>query len=83
MSSEIIRILDDCINQEITIKLRDSRVIQGNLQAFDQQMNLILTNAKDITEVDAKNLDKIILRGDNIIIASLPVKSDSSNSKDK
>ena len=83
MSSEIIRTLDDCINQEITIKLRDSRVIQGNLQAFDQQMNLILTNAKDITEVDAKNLDKIILRGDNIIIASLPVKSDSSNSKDK
>ena len=83
MSSEIIRILDDCINQEITIKLRDGRVIQGNLQAFDQQMNLILTNAKDITEVDAKNLDKIILRGDNIIIASLPVKSDSSNSKDK
>ena len=83
MSSEIIRILDDCISQEITIKLRDSRVIQGNLQAFDQQMNLILTNAKDITEVDAKNLDKIILRGDNIIIASLPVKSDSSNSKDK
>ena len=83
MSSEIIRILDDCISQEITIKLRDNRVIQGNLQAFDQQMNLILTNAKDITEVDAKNLDKIILRGDNIIIASLPVKSDSSNSKDK
>ena len=83
MSSEIIKILDDCINQEITIKLRDGRVIQGNLKGFDQQMNLILTNAKDITEVDAKNLDKIILRGDNIIIASLPVKSDSSNSKDK
>lgn len=79
MSSEIIKILDDCVNQEITIKLRDGRVIQGNLNGFDPQMNLILTNAKDITEADAKNLDKIILRGDNIIIASLPEKSNTSN----
>ncbi len=45
-------------------------------------MNLILTNAKDITENDAKNLDDIVLRGDNIIIVSLPDKSNSLNLKD-
>ena len=75
MSSEIVRTLDDCVDKEIVIKLRDGRIIQGTLQAFDQQMNLILINTKDITEENVKNLDKIILRGDNIIMASLPEKS--------
>ena len=75
MSSEIVRTLDDCVDKEIVIKLRDGRIIQGTLQAFDQQMNLILINTKDITEENGKNLDKIILRGDNIIMASLPEKS--------
>ena len=77
MSSEIVKLLDDCVNKVIVIKLRNKRTIQGSLQAFDQQMNLILTNAEDITQDDVKSLDKIILRGDNIIMVSLPEKSDS------
>jgi small nuclear ribonucleoprotein len=82
LSSEIIKILDECINKVIVIKLRNKKTIQGNLQAFDQQMNIILTNSEDITEDDAKSLDKIILRGDSIIIVSLPDKSNSLNPKD-
>jgi small nuclear ribonucleoprotein len=82
LSSEIVKILEDCVNKVIVIKLRNKKTIQGNLQAFDQQMNLILTNSEDITEDDAKSLDKIILRGDNIIIVSLPDKSNSLNPKD-
>jgi transcription initiation factor TFIID TATA-box-binding protein len=57
LSSEIDKSLEDCVNQVIIIKLRNKRTLQANLKAFDQQMNLILTNAKDITENDAKNLD--------------------------
>ena len=82
MSSEIVKILDDYLNKVIVIKLRNKKTIQGNLQAFDQQMNLILTNSKDITEGDVKSLDKIILRGDNIIMVSFPEKSNSLNPKD-
>jgi len=74
--------LDECVNKVIVIKLRNKKTIQGNLQAFDQQMNIILTNSEDITEDDVKSLDKIILRGDSIIIVSLPDKSNSLNPKD-
>jgi small nuclear ribonucleoprotein (snRNP)-like protein len=35
-------------------------------------MNLLLTESQDITGDEVKNLDKIILRGDNILIVSLP-----------
>ena len=72
MSSEIDKILDECVDKVIVIKLRNKKTIQGNLRAFDQQMNLILTDTKDVTEDDDKNLDKILLRGDNIIMVSLP-----------
>ncbi len=82
MSSEIVKLLDECVNKVIVIKLRNKKTIRGNLQVFDQQMNLTLTNCEDITEDDVKNLDEILLRGDNIIMVSLPDKSDSLAPKD-
>ena len=82
MSSEIINTLDDYLDQVVMIKLRNKKTIQGNLQDFDQRMNLILTDSKDITGDDVKNLDKVLLRGDNIIMVSLHDTSDSLNPKD-
>jgi len=72
MSSDIVKMLDVCVNKAILIKLKNHTTIRGNLQAFDQHMNLILTKTEDITEEKAKSLDKIVLRGDNILIVSLP-----------
>jgi len=72
MSSEINKILDVCVNKEILIKLRNHTTIKGKLQTFDLHMNLLLTETEDITEEKPKNLDKILLRGDNILIVSLP-----------
>ena len=79
MSSEIINTLDGYLDQVIMIKLRNKKTIQGNLQDFDQHMNLILTDSKDITADDVKSLDKVLLRGANIIMVSLP---DTPNQKD-
>ena len=61
------------------IKLRNKKTIQGKLQSFDQQMNITLTDSKDITTDDVKNLDKVLLRGANIILVSLP---DTPNQRD-
>jgi len=72
MSSEIDKILEVCVNKVILIKLKNKSTIRGNLQIFDQHMNMLLTESQDITGDKVKNLDKIILRGDNILIVSLP-----------
>tara|TARA_B110001454_G_scaffold77996_1_gene75542 strand:- start:35 stop:289 length:255 start_codon:yes stop_codon:yes gene_type:complete len=82
MSSEIINAMDDYVNKIIMVKLRNKKIIQGKLMALDQHMNLILANCEDITNDDAQNLDKIILRGDNIVMVSLNDKPDLLKLKD-
>jgi len=72
LSSEIIKTLVGCINKVILIKLRNNQIIQGKLQTFDEHLNLILIESKDITDDKVQNLDKIILRVDNVLIISLP-----------
>ena len=72
MSSEILEILDVCVNKIVLIKLKNRTTIRGTLQTFDQHMNMLLTKVEDITEEKPKNLEKIILRGDNILIVSIP-----------
>ncbi len=62
-------------------------IVKGNFNYRDIRdlvhgMNLILTNSKDVTEYDVKSPDKIIVRGDNTIMVSLPKKSNSLNVKD-
>ena len=74
-----MNVLDEYLNKTIMIKLRNKKTIQGKLQYFDQQMNITLTDSKDITTEDVKNLDKVLLRGTNIILVSLP---DTPNQKD-
>ncbi len=72
MSSEINQNLDACVNKVVLIRLRNHTTIRGKLQTFDPHMNLLMTEVEDITEEKPKNLNKIILRGDNILIVSLP-----------
>ena len=72
MSSEINKILDVCVNKVVLIKLKNHTTIRGKLQTFDPHMNLLLTEVEDITEEKPKKFEKIILRGDNILIVSLP-----------
>jgi small nuclear ribonucleoprotein len=72
MSSEILENLDVCVNKIVLIKLKNHTTIRGTLQTFDQHMNMLLTKVEDITEEKPKNLEKILLRGDNILIISIP-----------
>lgn len=80
MYSEIINTLDDYLDKIIVIKLQNKKTVQGNLQSFDHMMNLVLTDSKDITGDNVKNPNKVLLRGGNIMLVSLP---DISNQKDK
>ncbi len=74
MSSNIsVKLLNEFINKPILVKLRNNHTIRGNLQTFDDHMNLVLEKSEDITsETEVESLGKIILRGDNIFMIAVP-----------
>ena len=72
MSSETTDEFKKYLNKEITIKLRSDQIIRGNLRSFDMHLNFLLDKAQDITGEKAESLDTVIIRGDNILVISLP-----------
>ncbi|MEM4311835.1 MAG: LSm family protein [Nitrososphaerales archaeon] len=72
MSTDMtIKVLDDSLGKIVLIKLKGGKVIRGQLQGFDQHMNLLLENSEEINENgEIATLGTIVVRGDNIIIIS-------------
>ena len=72
MSEVIIKFLDKYIDKSVVVRLKNHKSLRGNLQSFDEHLNLVLENSVYITEEKEKSLGTIILRGDNIHLISLP-----------
>ena len=73
MSEAAAKILEDSLGKTVLVKLKGNRSLRGNLNGFDQHMNLVLENAEDISDAEnAHKLGLIIVRGANVIIISPP-----------
>lgn len=68
-----VKELETSMGKVVLIKLKGGKVIRGNLQGFDQHMNLALEKAEEVAEDgQSTNLGTLIVRGDNIIMISPP-----------
>ncbi len=72
MADEISTLMINCRAKDVLLRLRNNRTIHGTLKEFDIHMNLTLENAEDITDEKPVPLHTILLRGDNILLISLP-----------
>ena len=72
MADEISTLMIKSKGKVVLLRLRNSQTIQGKLQDFDIHMNLTLEDAEDISEEKHEKLGKILLRGDNLLLISLP-----------
>lgn len=71
-----VKVLDESVGKVVLIKLKGGKVIRGNLQGFDQHMNLVLESSEEITDDGKSNsLGTIVVRGDNVVIISPPPKN--------
>ena len=72
MADEISTLMSNSKNKSVLLRLRNNKTIKGNLLDFDVHMNLTLDDAEDVTEEAPEKLGKILLRGDNVLVVSLP-----------
>ncbi len=72
MSYEISTLMNNNKDKVISIRLRNTKTIQGILKEFDIHMNLTLEDAEDISDEKPEKLGTILIRGDNILAVSMP-----------
>ena len=72
-----LEILDKALDKRVIIKLKYNKEFRGILKGFDQHLNLILESTEEVVNAEEqkiKNLGKIILRGDSVVMISPPTK---------
>ncbi|CRG98883.1 U6 snRNA-associated Sm-like protein LSm3, putative [Plasmodium relictum] len=72
------------MEEEIFLKCKGDREIIGKLDAYDNHLNMILSNARETYSVKEndqecikkveRNLDMVFVRGDSIILVSSALK---------
>ena len=71
MTSRPFDLLNDSIGKEVLVVLKENISMRGTLKAFDVHMNVVLENAQELENGEAKtNYGKLILRGDNVVLIS-------------
>ncbi len=61
--------LNNLIGKEVVVYLKDSKIIEGELSAFDVHLNLVLQNVS-INSDETKKLKGSLVRGDNLLFIS-------------
>lgn len=63
-------VLNDSLGSPVLVRLKRNREFRGNLQGYDVHMNVILKNAKEISDEDTRKHDTLVVRGDNVVYIS-------------
>ena len=64
-------ILEKSIDKQVSIKLKDGRIMEGKLTGYDEYMNMVLNDVEETIEENKRLLGTIILRGNNVVSISL------------
>ena len=74
-------VLNNAKGKEVLVQLKNNRQMVGTLLAFDIHINVVLDNAKEMQDDEAKrNIGLTFLRGDTIIFIS-PASAASETKK--
>ena len=69
--SEIERLLQQNVGQEILIKLKNNISVKGNLGIFDQHLNLTLMSGEVIFGGKIEIFENLLVRGGDVLLISL------------
>ncbi|MCD4766912.1 MAG: small nuclear ribonucleoprotein [Methanosarcinales archaeon] len=71
MGKRPLDILNNTLGKPVIIKLKGERIFRGTLEGYDIHMNLVLDNAKELSDSEnEKTLGTVVIRGDNVVYIS-------------
>jgi small nuclear ribonucleoprotein (snRNP)-like protein len=62
-----LEILENSLESNFVLTLKDGRTVHGKLVGFDQYMNLVLEDAMETRNDEKRTLGTIVLRGNNVV----------------
>ncbi|MCD6110445.1 MAG: RNA-binding protein [Thermoplasmata archaeon] len=62
-----MNMLQKSLEKKVTVVLKDSRILEGVLKGFDEYMNMVLQDAKEMKGDEERLLGTLILRGNNVV----------------
>jgi len=77
------------LDERILVKCRAGRELRGKLHAYDQHLNMVLgeveetvtsveiqeETSEEIVKTNKRNLELLFVRGDTVILVSLPLRT--------
>lgn len=62
-----MNMLQKSLDKRVTVVLKDTRILEGVLKGFDEYMNMVLQEAKEVKGEEERLLGTLILRGNNVV----------------
>jgi small nuclear ribonucleoprotein len=64
-------VLEKSLNKRVSLLLKDSRILDGKLVSFDENMNMVLEETEETgPDQNVRRLGTVILRGNNVVTIS-------------
>ncbi|XP_027204893.1 U6 snRNA-associated Sm-like protein LSm3 [Dermatophagoides pteronyssinus] len=77
------------LDERIYVKLRNERELRGRLHAYDQHLNMVLSDVEEVNKTievneetfeefintNKRNIPMLFVRGDSVILISPPVRN--------
>lgn len=60
-------LLERAVSQRVTLRLKDTRSLAGQLLGLDEHLNLVLDDASETTAEVTRHLGRVVVRGSNIV----------------
>jgi small nuclear ribonucleoprotein len=62
-----LEILKKSLNKNVTLLLKDSRVLSGRLVGYDDYMNMVLEEVEENKDEEVRRIGTVVLRGNNVV----------------
>ncbi|GGM77778.1 RNA-binding protein [Thermogymnomonas acidicola] len=62
-----MKMLEESLNRQVSLLLKDNRVLEGTLTGYDEHMNMVLEDVEESGENVTRKLGTVVIRGSNVV----------------